>query len=630
MRRALVCLVFIAGGVGWWLWQTSSTPAAGARTLAFVSPYPPAQPLETYLVFTAAPRADVPDGQIHWTDQEVPGIDVAGPDGLVRNMCPADGLAWTLAGGDPYGGGTFVAIECQGRAAGWQMLAFHLASANIPPSASSEQRQYTRVASGASVGQESDHTHLSLGYWADARAQQAWPCPQWYVQGRYWVNAACLVETTGLPLGLTRHLNPGVDAELKWLAPDILNPLKQLALFAVSVGLVVYVALALWRTLLGSPEPGQKFSPVFDASLKSGLWFGFLIMLILLSAGPVWPISLAQPRRFTAEAQRYQALAERVGYGDVELLAAFYRAAVPRRADGQRARPGEPGKIFPPEAAAAIPFGETDAAPWGEVDPTVPGIYGQSPAWEVVAERWPPTLYERLILGLTVSHEAQRQREGLTAIANSPALQALGARLGKTIRAQDLYGSTAGAVGRTQILPGHFASGGICSNMVSLDMWNDVNAVAECTTRYLTVNGCWGSWWANGEVWSALCGYNPGAWNQSEHRWYWAVLQDRLTRLTAARAALDLSTTSAIITASETVTGTEYVSTPVLGLLITQAALQDGYSAYLPPAVTDGLEQVGFTADRQQTSVRVGYRIFRAWTLLYYSPETLAALGIEF
>ena len=594
----------------------------------FNSPYHSAGPLEQFLVFTATPRADVPDGQVHWTGQEIPGIDVLGPDGDVRSMCPGEGLAWSLQGGDPFGGGHFVAVECEGRATGWQMLAFHLCEVRIGASIDNAHRLYTRVAPGAVVGREcGDHTHLSLGYWAEANTQKPLPCPQWYVQARYWVNPVCLAQANRLPRMANRYLMGDEDWELRYLTPRVLNPLRQLALVAVSGGLIIYLFQAFVRPV-APKEFDLKTSPAFEATVKSLVWLGFLVMLVVFSIGPVWRLGSARFAGYTADDQQYQAVAGRVGYGDWQLLQAFYAVAVPRDLTGHPASGDAPGKVFPPEAAAAIPFGETNVEPWGTVDPTAPGVYGQYRAWDAVAKRWPVSLYERFILGLAISRQAQRQREGLQAITDSPAMKALGRQLGKTIRAEDLYGSSAGAVGRTQILPGHFAPGGVCGDMVNVDVWNDPLTVAECTTRYLTVSGCWGSWWANGDVWSALCGYNPGAWNSDAQQWYWDVLRDRMTRLTAASEELRLpQSVPAAELSSETETR---VSTPVLGLLITQSLLEDGRGAYrLPEPVAHWVAEAAPQAGERRAQVRLLYRLFRGWTLIYYSPEELLALGVQ-
>ena len=609
-------------------WSPAYAQGPGDSMPPFTLPYNSPEPLEKFLVFTAPPRENVPDGQIHWVDQEVPGIDVLGPDGNIRSMCPDEGLAWSLRGGDPFGGGRFVAVECEGRAAGWQMIAFHLCEVRVEPSIDNAHRSYTRVPPGAAVGRECGHTHLSLGYWAGASAKKFLPCPQWYVQGRYWVNPACLARAGHLPLAANPFWFGEEDWELRYLTPRLLNPLRQAALALVIIGLTLYLLQSFWRPV--RPEDfDKKTGPAFEATIKSGVWFGFLIMLILLSAGPVWVVDGAYWSGYTADERRYRALAQQVGYGDWRLLGAFYAVAVPRDASGLLVKGDAPGKVFPPEAAAAIPFGETNTDTWGTIDPTQPGPYGQHRAWEAVAERWPASWYERFVLGLSISREAQRQREGLQAIAQSPATQSLGRPLGKVIRAEDLYGSSAGAVGRTQILPGHFAPGGLCGDMASMDVWNDPLAVAECTTRYLTVSGCWGSWWATGDVWSALCSYNPGAWGREADQWYWNVLQDRMTRLTAASAALDLKQASPAALVSH-LSREKHVSTPVLGLLVTQALLEDGQSAYrLPEPFAAWVARTAPQLSERRPQVRALYRLFRAWTLIYYPPETLLALGVQ-
>jgi hypothetical protein len=568
----------------------------------------------------------VPDGQIHWVDAEVPGIDVRGPDGVLRSLCPEAGLAWTLAEGDTVGGGgPFVAVECQGAAQGWQMLAFHLCEIQIQASISASQRHYTRVAPGTPLAQEclGGHTHLSVGYWAQPNAKRDLPCPQWYVQGRYWVNAACLVQAQSLPAALPGYLAREDDWELHVLQPELLAPLRRLALWVVTLGAAVYIGWSLLRSPARSP--GRGAGPV-EATVQSGIVLGFVALLVMISAGPVWPVGARSSGVFSSADAPYQSMAQLVGYEDWRLLKAFYTAAVPRNALGRPAAPGEPGKVFPPEAAAAIPFGETNADEWSLIDPTLPGPYGQYRAWEAVAERWPPSFYERVILGLSVSQTAQVQRDGLAAIAANPAVQALGRRLGKTIRPEDLYGSSAGAMGRTQILPEHFAPGRLCGDAPSADVWNDPDAVAECTTRYLTVSGCWGSWWSNGDVWSALCGYNPGAWDVDQHGWYWNVLQDRMTRLAAASPAAQLRSPEAPASPER------LVPTPVLGLLVTETLLQNGQGAEaLPgplPAATLALAPQVQSPERR-AAVRGLHRLFRAWVLIYYSPEELLALGVQ-
>jgi len=268
MRRVLSCLILLLliARPAWSI--AEAAPAVAPQVVNFTSPYNSSEPLENFLVFTAPPRPNVPDGQIHWVDSEVPGIDVLGPDGDLHNMCPEEGLAWTLQGGDPFGGGTFVAVECQGRATGWQMLAFHLCEVGIQYSINTAERVYTRVASGEVIAREclDDHTHLSLGYEAGEGAQLSLPCPQWHVQGRYWVNAACLLPAGSLPPTLPRLLIPADDWELRYLTPEVLNPLKRFAFLGVGVSLTIYVILGFVRPPApalppGSPEGGPLAAP---------------------------------------------------------------------------------------------------------------------------------------------------------------------------------------------------------------------------------------------------------------------------------------------------------------------------------------------------------------------------------
>jgi hypothetical protein len=635
MSRAIRPTVLI-GLLG--LLVAASPVWAAAAAPAFTSPYASPETLEAFLVFSAPARQNIPDGQIHWVDAEVPGIDVRGPDGILRSMCPEDGLAWSLAEGDTVGGGgQFVAVECQGSAEGWQMLAFHLCEIQIQASISGSQRQYTRVPPGAPLARECSHTHLSLGYYARPEAKKETSCPQWYVQGRYWVNAACMARSLSLPAVLPAYLSLEEDWELRFLTPEMLEVWRRFALPVVLLALAGYVAFSFNRP---ASAARRTWPPQATSLAKTGIVLGLIGLLIIASAGPVWPVGSAGLTAYSPADAPYQAIARAVGYQDWRLLKAFFAVAVPRDSAGRPVAPGQAGKVFPPEAAAAIPFGETNAEEWGTIDPTRPGPYGAFRAWEAVTERWPVSFYERWLLRRTVSATAQKQRDGLTAIATSPSMQALGLSLGRVIRAEDIYGSSAGAVGRTQILPQYFAPGALCGDVASMDVWNDPLAVAECTTRYLTVSGCWGSWWANGDVWSALCGYNPGAWDVAEHEWYWAVLRDRMTRLAAASAQYRVAASGDSLAAPAEVRpaasalGAEHlVPTPVLGLMATQALLKNGQGAWAMP---EPLAQLTAAAAPQvqtperRAVVRTAYRLFRAWLLIYYSPEELLALGVQF
>ncbi len=222
--------------------------------------------------------------------------------------------------------------------------------------------------------------------------------------------------------------------------------------------------------------------------------------------------------------------ASEIGY-DPELLWAFYKAAVPRDENGSPVESGENGFVFPPSVAASIPFGETNQNEWGNIDPTTPGPWGYHIAWYAVEERWPVSWYQSVVLGMKISNEAKLQREGLVAIANWLNTRTdLPQRIGRFISPLEIMGSSAGAVGRTQILPSYFAPGQLCANS-PMDPWNNPSSVADCTTRHLITRGCWGSWIATGDIWSSLCGYNPGAWDDPKSAWYWETLGQRATQI---------------------------------------------------------------------------------------------------
>ena len=102
-----------------------------------------------------------------------------------------------------------------------------------------------------------------------------------------------------------------------------------------------------------------------------------------------------------------------------------------------------------------------------------------------------------------------------------------------------------------------------------------------------------------------------------------------MTRLSAASADFDLG--QPVSGTVQTVpTGQErYVSTPVLGLLIAQAFLQDGQSNYaLPGPLNAWLRDLGPYLSDYHPEARMVYRLFRAWLLIYYSPGDLLMFGI--
>ena len=73
-----------------------------------------------------------------------------------------------------------------------------------------------------------------------------------------------------------------------------------------------------------------------------------------------------------------------------------------------------------------------------------------------------------------------------------------------------------------------------------------------------------------------------------------------------------------------------HVSTPVLGLLVTEALLQNGDSAYgLPDPWRGWVASAAPDLEPYRPQVRGLYRIFRAWTLIYYAPTDLLKMGIQ-
>jgi len=77
-------------------------------------------------------------------------------------------------------------------------------------------------------------------------------------------------------------------------------------------------------------------------------------------------------------------------------------------------------------------------------------------------------------------------------------------------------------------------------------------------------------------------------------------------------------------------TAETYISTPMLGLLVSQALLQDGQTNYaLPGSLTLWLHEVGPYLSGVQPEIRLVYRVFRAWLLVYYAPADLLMYGIQ-
>lgn len=217
---------------------------------------------------------------------------------------------------------------------------------------------------------------------------------------------------------------------------------------------------------------------------------------------------------YSADDLDWQRISEVAGYGDWVLLKAFYvRGNMPRNAAGY---PDSEGKTFPWYFAAAIPSGESNMGEWGTTNPREVGPWGKSNAYEACT---------------SLGRYASACQEGVVVVAES---------LG--IPYEEIKGSRNGALGRTQVMPFHFRSGGIYAGLLEsygkpLDVWNDPELIAEVTLIHLIRRGCssqGGSWYTSGSLTSALCGYNPNAWGVSAHQWYFDLIPRKANDIEAA------------------------------------------------------------------------------------------------
>lgn len=317
-------------------------------------------------------------------------------------------------------------------------------------------------------------------------------------------------------------------------------------------------------------------------------WVTPLVAFLFVTYAPVWIpqgqyIEVAAPVTDVEVSQ----WAQNARYPDAVLLQAFVvKANIARDASGEPVDPGQFGKTIPPEVPAVIPAGETTLAPWdGLYDPTKPGPYGKCLAWEEVKSRFPPTLRESL-LGRENSQQAEEQYKGLLAIADMPDVKALGKKLGKEITPETIYGSCgAGALGRTQVMPVHFAPGHMMAGMSNKDVWNDPYVIAEATIRHLYQRGCWGGWYESEDSWSVWCGYNPGAWGKYPN--YWDALRQTHARLVeaypAGGVAVEVTAPSGIFRRTPTTAGfliTERWTTPSALVHISRTALTNSAAAW--------------------------------------------------
>lgn len=513
-----------------------------AQDKKFSSPYNDSVELSRYFTRSDGQRAlpceFLPDGQIHWCNGRLPGVDfkkvMANAQGVqLYNPCPEGGYAWSDPGGDPFnlgsGGSQFVAIECAGAKKGWQSIFFHVAQVLIPQNG---QMNAVFVGPQEIVAIEGDHTHWSLGYWGD---WQSVGCEQFASQGRWFVNPAkCDVI---------------VEAAVKIVSPATKPTTVQLTLKGLilpAIALVIFMLTLVVRLYWTGVKheiirPSIKLHVAASVLTAIVVAMGFSFLFAVVSWMPIarknGVITSAVSPTFATN-ENVKRLAQAAGYKDPALLQAFIDRCVSRRSDGSPSKDGEFGKIFPCWTAAAVPLGETNSEVWSNPDPRQPGPWGRSNAWNSATSRWPSSYWDTLVGRL--SPEAQACRDGLKAIAVDPAVQ----NKWPGIKATDIYSSSACAVGRGQTLAMYFAESRPLNYLWSKDVWSDPHIAAEVIYWHLTSRGCTGSWWNTESTESALCGYNPGAWGNPQQAWYFKTLRDGAGRLEQSYLALGVETTA--------------------------------------------------------------------------------------
>lgn len=212
-------------------------------------------------------------------------------------------------------------------------------------------------------------------------------------------------------------------------------------------------------------------------------------------------------------------IAQGAGYGNVELLCAFYHSQPPARANGER---------FPWYVAAAVVSGETNTAQGATCNPLSPSDCGRHLGWDLAPSHFPLSHYPAHSTGGNISNMALKCREGLDILARKIA------HLYPGITGQNMYTSQGCSVGRTQILAVHFAPGGMFADIQQVDVWNNYSVTADLTYRHLAHAAspkCGGAWIETGNVTHALCSYNPNSWGVAEHQWYWSRIQEMSEKL---------------------------------------------------------------------------------------------------
>lgn len=299
-----------------------------------------------------------------------------------------------------------------------------------------------------------------------------------------------------------------------------------MSLYTLVVGSAVLCGIAFLLIFIGFlPLPAKR------RRRKSSFAGTKLIVLLCLFLGGVWFVTnkanfrlpsfdaVANAAAHIPVTEDCRKIAQAAGYGNVELLCAFYHAQPPISASGQK---------FPWYVAAAVVNGETNTAQGVECDPRKATDCGRHIGWNLAPDHFPLSRFPAPAGRDDISNMALKCREGLNVLAQKVAHTYPG------ISGQNMHTSKGCSVGRTQILAVHFASGGMFADRERVDVWNDYSVTADLTYGHLAYAAspkCGGSWMATGNVSYALCSYNPNSWGVTEHQWYWNAINTMSEKL---------------------------------------------------------------------------------------------------
>ena len=219
--------------------------------------------------------------------------------------------------------------------------------------------------------------------------------------------------------------------------------------------------------------------------------------------------------------------------------AAYETASIPRGADGY---PDPNGTIYPWEMVVGVAQSETNTKDWGTfIDVRQPGPWGYSQP------------YYTAFSGIGEEDMKYKCQEGLDRMANY-----LGNKYPERysgIQGYEIYGSDSCAIGRTQVLANHFASGGIYEKMQNLDVWEDPKAIAEATLIHLVgkeSTACSGMDYVEGkDVQMTLCTYNPIAWEDPGSQWYFEGINVKAQQVLSAFSAVEAENSAEVVAVSE-------------------------------------------------------------------------------